>query len=141
MTLAGETTMTTQTNLSARECAAVILAGKPKADVKAAVERVAYMAGVSGKSRWTNLHAAVQAKDTDRLAYYAAAGDEKRALGKALPPKDKPAKPAARKAAAKKPAAAAKPQPTQGRDALVAALAEKLANASDEKLAAFTALL
>lgn len=114
--------------LSARNVASAFLGAKSPATRAALVKVAADRA--HKRLTWARLERAMREGDLDRVAYYAASGDERRERAKALTSAPKPAKAKPAKARAKAPA-----------NAPDLATAAKALGVDEAKLAAFLALV
>lgn len=126
--------------LSARNVASAFLGAKSPATRAALVKVAADRA--HKRLTWARLERAMREGDLDRVAYYAASGDERRERAKALTSAPKPAKDAPAKAPTKpakaKPAKARAKAPANAPDLATAA---KALGVDEAKLAAFLALV
>lgn len=124
--------MAKSTNLSCSEAAQAYLAAKPAAKKAELVALIAAKSKTSSRVRWERLHNAILAKDTARVAAYAATGEAKSKAWAAVKAAETPAP----KPKASKPKAKAKPA-KQAEAGAMDALASALDGMDADALAAF----
>ena len=131
--------MANSTNLSCSEAAQAYIAAKSAAKKRDLVAYIAEKAKASGRVRWERLRDAIAAKDTLRVAAYAATGEAKSKAWAAVKAAETPAP----KPKASKPKAKAKPakqaEPAGAMDALASALDGMDADALAAFLTAYVA--